>query len=172
MGASVKARAANRLGIHLTDGPAERHMAAVWPAIQSVRKIMPAKAVDEWPDGNDIRPSRIDDFFLFDWANQLNEDFTVDILTQRRAQRLHPICTLRGSQDEVSLRNVKGRHRYASIEARVPTLCLKYSVIIRARPLWMTVNKEVVGKDWVQLARTDQPEVQVCHDVNQQWICS
>ena len=41
-----------------------RRHAPVTPAIQRERNIIPAKAVDEWPDGKDRRPSRTESSFL------------------------------------------------------------------------------------------------------------
>lgn len=36
-----------------------KHHAAVLPAMRSDIKVIAAKAADEWPDGNERRPSRI-----------------------------------------------------------------------------------------------------------------
>ena len=36
-----------------------KHQAAVWPAIRRDRKNMPENAVEEWPEGNDLRPLAI-----------------------------------------------------------------------------------------------------------------
>ncbi len=46
-------RKAPREGVKL------KHKAAVLPAKNKVMKVIPTKAVDEWPEGNDLRPSMI-----------------------------------------------------------------------------------------------------------------
>lgn len=48
---------------------------AVLPAKNKVRKVIPTKAVDEWPEGNDLRPSRIASMFLCCMSNDSVENY-------------------------------------------------------------------------------------------------
>jgi hypothetical protein len=58
-GERTRHRRASRLRRKETgEGGILKHKAAVLPAKKRAVKVIPTKAVDEWPEGNDFRPSR------------------------------------------------------------------------------------------------------------------
>lgn len=67
-----------------------KQKAAVLPAKNKVTKVIPTKAVDEWPEGNDLRPSRIWLKFLRCMSNGSVE--ILSIRTQCRHAAKRPIC--------------------------------------------------------------------------------
>jgi hypothetical protein len=50
-------RASRLLSKEPGNGETLKHRAAVLPAKNKAVKVIPTKAVDEWPEGNDLRPS-------------------------------------------------------------------------------------------------------------------
>lgn len=65
MGASVRHSRARRLFASFRDAAALlMHHAPVTPARNKDKKVIPAHAVDEWPDGKERRPSSTSAAFL------------------------------------------------------------------------------------------------------------
>ena len=57
-------RASRLLSKEPGNGDILKHKAAVLPAKNKAVKVIPTKAVDEWPEGNDLRPSMTSWTFL------------------------------------------------------------------------------------------------------------
>jgi hypothetical protein len=59
-GARTRHKRASRLRRKETgEDETAKHKPAVLPAKNRERKVIPTKAVEEWPEGNDLRPSRM-----------------------------------------------------------------------------------------------------------------
>jgi hypothetical protein len=58
-------RASRLLSKEPGNGDIPKHRAPVLPAKNKAVKVIPTKAVDEWPEGNDLRPSMISWIFLY-----------------------------------------------------------------------------------------------------------
>ena len=96
-------RASRLLSKDPGNGEIPKHRAAVLPAKNKAVKAIPTKAVDEWPEGKDLRPSMMSWIFLYG----VSDDF-VDIhlgLTRCKCAARHPIGIAQESQGEVDLRS-------------------------------------------------------------------
>jgi hypothetical protein len=113
-----------------------KHQAAVCPASQSDRNVMPANAPDECPEGNDLRPSIISEVCL-----EETYDFVVPALV-RKNYPVHAWMALSHSH----LERKSGRRRPSNstryeqktdieYELFLPTLTFRNTVISRASPL-------------------------------------
>jgi hypothetical protein len=80
-----------------------KHHAAVLPAIQSARKVIPEKAVEEWPEGKDFLPSKIDLAFLKDYSGKHICARTHKNGTLCKSEGLRPIYSEKGNLDAVDL---------------------------------------------------------------------
>ena len=106
---SIK-RASRLLNKEPGNGETLKHSAAVLPAKNNAVKVIPTKTVDEWPEGNDLRPSMMASMLLY-WVSN---NFVEIILVQTRCKcaARHPIGIALESQGEVDLRSeCSNRHR-------------------------------------------------------------
>jgi hypothetical protein len=79
-----------------------KHKPAVLCAKNKERKVIPTKAVDEWPEGNDLRPSKISLTSLCFVSDDLVEKMTF-IRTQCRYAPTGPTDIEQESLGEVDL---------------------------------------------------------------------
>jgi hypothetical protein len=120
-----------------------KHQAAVRPANHSARKVIPAKAVDEWPEGNDFLPSSKESFLLYECHETADSE----------QKRSYPVQAWRASSHLHRARK-SGRRRpieiLGSVQIKlrnlVPILCFKSTVMSRASPLACDMTKAKVSK--------------------------